>query len=1044
MKDYSKPNCFYHKESLFRHNYEKLKSFICSLLLIMCPFVKALADNLRTAPQNQKEIILPELLEGKVVDENNQPLVGVTVTVKDKKDLGTVTNVNGIFRLKVPSQKEYILVFSYIGMKTQEMKINKKRDIVVIMENNSEMLSETVITGIYKRKAESFTGSMATYSKSELKQIGNQSLLQSLSVLDPSFVILDNNLSGSDPNSLLKVNINGSTSIKGLQDTYNSDPDRPLFILDGFETTLERISDLSMDRVESVTILKDAASTAIYGAKAANGVIVIETKKPTTGKLRFSYTGNYAVSWADLSDYNLMNAKEKLEFEKLSGYYGLVDKHGNILNAFDRENYFNRYRNIVAGVNTNWLIEPLRTGWMQDHSVNAEGGDASFRYGLTFRYKDNAGVMKKSGRQNLDGSINIAYRIERFNLSNQTNIYYTNESNNTVPFSDFAQANPYYPKRGEDGKVYKVLESYSTIAGTEYVYNPLWNFQQHSFNEKDWLTVNNNFNVEFFPIDKLRINGRFGFTTTRGKGEKFKSPFDTEFIRVEQLKRGSYTRDDENNTSFDGSLIVGYGNVIGKHVYNIIGGSQLSSSETRNSIYSSQGYISDQFYNPNFSNGYPEGGKPTSNVNKVRSASFYFNGNYSYGMRYLLDFNIRKDGASIYGISNPFSTTYSIGTAWNLHNENFFKKSNIVNQLKLRYSFGNPGNQNIDAKAANNVYGYYTKYPNPFGLAALVSRWGNRELKWKRTLTHNFGVNANLFNNRLYAVVDYSIRKSNPELIRIDQLPSTGALTIPMNMGATDNRSISILLSYDILKKKDLLWKTSLNLLHAKTTYYNIGDLLERLNREGRSNQTLVRYADGASTTSLWAVKSLGIDPANGNEVFLKKDGTYTYQWDSSEEVVCGDTTPDVQGNWGTVIRYKNFAFNVNFAYRFGGQAVLQTLLNKVENITDLSIKYNQDKRALHDRWHQAGDNVCFKRIDDTSPTKVSSRFIADENTLECTNLSIGYEDTQSKWLHNFGLSSATFRIYTNNIFRLSTIREERGLNYPFSRSVSASVNLRF
>ena len=981
--------------------------------------------------------------KGIVIDEDDLPLAGVNVTLKGDKSIGVTTNENGHFQIALPEGKN-VLVFSYIGMASQEVRVHEGKSVTVRMLPDAQQLGETVVTGIYTRKMDSFTGAASTYKAEELKAIGNQNILQSLSALDPSFVIAENNLAGADPNSMLDISINGKTSINGLSDTYGTDPDRPLFILDGFETTLERISDLSMDRVESITILKDAASAAIYGSKAANGVVVVETKKPEAGRLRFTYNGNYQVSWADLSDYNLMNAAEKLEFEKLSGRYGALDENGEILMDANRALYYSRYRNVVGGLDSYWLSEPLRTAFVHDHSLNAEGGDAAFRYGLTLRYKNAEGVMKNSGRQNIDGTVNLGYRIDRFNFSNQTNIYYTKTDNNVVSFSEFSSANPYYAKYDENGEVYKVLESYQVLGGTEYAYNPLWDFQQKSFNRGDQLTLNNNFNVEFRPFDKMRIVGKFGFTTTRGKTEVFKSPFDSSFTSVEELKRGTFSRSDNNSTSYDGSLLASYGDAIGVHTYNFVGGAQLSENNTTMGAYLTQGYISDNFYNPNFSNSYPDGGKPSSSVAKARSASFYLNGNYAYDMRYLFDFNVRSDGASVFGVNNPFSTTYSLGVAWNIHNEKFFRQSKLVNTLRLRYTFGNPGNQNVDAKLANNVYTYYTKYPNPFGLAAIASKWGNKNLKWKRTQTHNIGLNATLFDRRLAVALDYTLRKSDPELINVEQPTSTGTSFIPMNIGATKNNNVSMTLGYDIIRRRELLWKVTANLLHTTTTYYNIGDLLEKLNQEGRAGQTLIRYYDGASATALWAIRSMGIDPMNGNEVFQKKDGTYTYKWDSAEEVECGDSTPKIQGNLGTTVRYKGFSLGVNFAYRLGGQTVLQTLLNKVENINNVAVRYNQDKRALHDRWQKPGDVAQFKRIDDTSETKISSRFIADENTIQCTSISLGYEDTTSDWIKKAGLSSMTFRIYTNNIFRLSTVKEERGLDYPFSRSVSASLGLRF
>ena len=239
-------------------------------------------------------------------------------------------------------------------------------------------------------------------------------------------------------------------------------------------------------------------------------------------------------------------------------------------------------------------------------------------------------------------------------------------------------------------------------------------------------------------------------------------------------------------------------------------------------------------------------------------------------------------------------------------------------------------------------------------------------------------------------------------------------------------------------------WTVNGTLRHIKTTYYDIGDMLEEYNEKGRTNQTLTRYYDGASNTALWAVRSAGIDPMTGKEIFIRKDGSYTYNWDSADEVVCGDTTPDVEGSFGTYAYYKGFSLNVVFSYRYGGQTMMSTLFNKVENISEDEVKYNQDKRALYDRWQKPGDVAKFKKIDDTSTTNMSSRFISDDNTLECSSISVGYETTTGKWLQAIGASSFNVRLYGNNLFRLSTVKEERGIDYPFSRNISASVGIRF
>lgn len=945
-----------------------------------------------------------------------------------------------------PLQFLQMLIFSYVGMKTQTVRISSPSEKVKVrMEPDALAIQETVITGIYTRKAESFTGSMATYSEKELKTVGNQNVLQSLKVLDPSFIVLENNLSGSDPNATMNLNIGGNTNIVGLETEYTTNPNQPLFILDGFETTLSTITDLSMDRVASITILKDAASTAIYGAKAANGVVVVETKKPEAGRLQFNYNGNFGLEWADLTDYNLMNSSEKLQYEKLAGYYGSLDANGNIIDEYYQNLYNQRMLRTKQGIDSYWMNEPLQTGFTQSHNIFAEGGDAAFRYGIGMTYTQTQGVMKNSNRDVLNGNVQLTYRIDKFAFTNQTNITNTDVENPTVSFSDFARTNPFYDKYNEYGEIDQVIEEIQTISGgTQYITNPLWDLNQKSYDKNNQLSFTNNFQIEYRPLPELRIRGKLGIIVGRSNSKQFDSPEMSKYLTTDQLKRGSYSESNTKSSSYDGSLDISYGKTFGKHTVNAIGGMQISENNSNLSMFQAIGYSSDLFSNPNFANGYPEGGRPSSSISKSRTASYYANFNYGYQLRYLVDFNLRTDGSSVYGVNNPFSTTWSLGLGWNIHNEAFFNKNGVLNYLKLRYSVGNPGNANLNAKMANSIYTYYTQYPNMFGLAALISSWGNSGLKWQRTNENNVGIDIEMFHNRLRLSTDFFIKKTDPLLLSIDFPPSTGISQVPMNIGAMKNIGTTFTGSYIIIRKPDMNWTVNANLRHIRTTYYNIGDLLEKYNEKGRTNQTLTRYYDGASNTALYAVRSAGIDPMTGNEIFIRKDGSYTFKWDSADEVICGDSTPDVEGAFGTSFYWKGFSVNAIFSYRYGGQAFLSTLFNKVENISDVQVKYNQDKRALYDRWQKPGDIAKFKRIDDTSTTNMSSRFIADDNTLELSTVSVGYETTAGKWLQSIGASSFNIRIYGNNLFRLSTIKEERGIDYPFSRRISASVGIRF
>lgn len=992
------------------------------------------------------------VITGFVKDAKKQTMPGVTVMIRGTS-LGTVTGMDGRYTFTIPKTEHLTLIFSFVGMKTVEIPYKGEKELNVVMEEEVAEMDEVVITGIYSRKKESFTGSSTTYSAKELKTIGNTNVLQSLKTIDPSFAILENNQFGSDPNRLPDINIRGKTSVVGLTQEYSTDPNQPLFILDGFESTLETISDLSMDRVESITILKDAAATAIYGSKAANGVVVVETKSPNAGKLRVNYSGNLNFSFADLSDYNLMNASEKLEFEKLSGYYGKLDNNGNIVGESDETRYYRRLAEIRRGVNTYWLSEPIRFATTHRHTLFIEGGDDRIRYGLGMSYGKTQGVMKDSDRDVLNGNFRLVYRYKSLSFTNYMNVDYSKSSREKVAFSEFSQANPYFRKLNDLGEPNMILESYAEVNedpdADEMIrvvnaYNPLYDMTLNNFSDSRNFSFRNNLDAEWRILKELRIRGRISVSKSVSHSETFKSPESTEFYETRDTDKGSYTESNADALSYDANATITYGKLLGeKHMINAVAGFRAHSNQNKNSSYSVLGYVDDRFASPSFSQGYPDGGKPAYSSTKKRSASYYVNAGYSYHNRYLLDANFRADGSSVFGRTQRFTTTWAFGVGWNMHNEKFLKdRVSWLDYLKLRFSVGNPGNQNFDAYIAMNIYSYSTAYPNPFALSAIIRSWGNTDLEWQKTLDKNMGLDVEILNRRLRLNLDFFMKDTDPLLVYIGLPTSTGTTSVPMNIGKQSSRGITVTLNLTLLKKENVNWSVNMNGRHITYEYQKIGNSLEQFNKENRSS-SLTRYYDGGSPTDLWAVKSVGIDPATGKEIFIKKDGTQTFVHDYSDEVVVGNSDPTLEGVVGTSFYYKGFSASVNFRFRLGGQIFLNTLYDKVENISESDLKYNQDKRALHDRWQKVGDVSQFKGISLTSSTPMSSRFVANENTLSGESISIGYE-TQAKWLKNIGISSMTIQGYMNDIFRLSTVKNERGIDYPFARSVSLSLSVRF
>ena len=441
-----------------------------------------------------------------MTDTKKEPLPGVTVIIKGTQ-LGAATDMEGRYSLTFPQGKENpVLVFTMVGMETVEVKYQGKDTINVVMKDAVNELEDVVVTGIFTRKKESFTGSVSSYTKNELKKVGTSNVLQSLKTLDPSFAILDDVQFGSDPNRLPNMEIRGKSSMLGVRDELEADPNQPLFILDGFESSLEAINDLDINRIESITILKDAASTAIYGSKAANGVVVVETVKPQAGKLQVNYNGNLNVTMPDLSSYNLMNAREKLEFESLAGRYD-----PNIVESPYRteteirlgEMYHERLRSIAEGIDTYWLAEPLRVGVNQKHSLYVMGGDEHFMFGLGGAYNGVTGVMKESNRQVLSGNIDLIYRVTKFQFSNKFSVSTTDYDNPVVSFSVYAKSNPYYKKRNSDGTIEQWLEYNDDVK----IANPLWNASLNSRNTGNNLNLSNYFVAEWTPSNlwKLRM-----------------------------------------------------------------------------------------------------------------------------------------------------------------------------------------------------------------------------------------------------------------------------------------------------------------------------------------------------------------------------------------------------------------------------------------------------------------------------------------------------------------------------------------------------------
>ena len=989
-------------------------------------------------------------IRGTVIDENGLSVIGASVYLKETPAIGVAADIDGKFELSCPWTPNMVIVVSSIGYETQEVKVaNPTKPLEVTLVETSQMLKETVVTGYFNRSMESFTGSAVTVTAKELQAIGNQNVIESLKNIDPAFIVGDSYVLGSNPNQFNEINIRGKSSFAGLQGEYDGNPNEPLFILDGFETTKTAVFDLDMNRVASVTILKDAAAKAIYGSKAANGVVVIETVAPTSGTLRVNYQGNVSVEMPDLTSYDLTNAREKLEVELNAGRYS--SNSPSHQQALDQQ-YNELLKNVESGVNTYWLSKPLRVGVGNKHTLFFEGGDDAMRYGATIMYNNIAGAMKGSDRTTMQGNITLSYRVKNLMFRNSLSVTHNKAFESPYgSFSEYARLNPYYKPYDENGNINKVLGRFQPSgygAAARIYYNPLYNATLGTKNESRYTEIVENFYIEWQAHKNLRLTGRLGYSYRTNSSDNFLPGNHTNFNEWTgdmYYKRGSYTKTNGVSERLSIDLTANWSKTIKKHMIFINGGYNLATSNSDQVGMTAWGFMNNRVDHITFAKQYADNGVPTGSESITREIGFIGSANYSYDDRYLADVSFRASGSSIFGANKRWGTFWAAGIGWNLHKEHFMENVAWLTQFKLRGSIGYTGSQSFDPYQAMSTYKFYQDlmYDNISG--AYLMALANDELKWQQTQDINIGLDLGIANN-LNMRVDGYVSTTEDQLIPITLPTSAGFTSYKGNLGNVVNKGIDATINWRVYNnpKKQAYININGTLGHNRNEIQNISDALKSFNDSQDANSTtapLTRYEEGQSMSVIWVVKSLGIDPITGRELFVKKDGSTTYDWSSDDYIVGGDSNHKVRGNFGVSGEYKGFGFNISFSYRLGGDYYNQTLVDKVENV---DIAYNVDRRVFSSTWQNPGDIATFKKITSTpTTTYATSRFVEKNNELQFSSLNL-YYDFKFLNIRKAGIERLKVNFYMNDICRISTVKTERGTGYPFARNCSVAVSATF
>lgn len=1007
------------------------------------------------------------IVRGVVFDVHGSPIPGVLITVVGKHR-GTTTNVEGVFGLDLQASKA-LVEFSFIGMKKKRVTLTSQSAYVkVTLEDESHELGETVITGYRNVNKNSYTGSSTQILGDDLRKVSQTNILDAIQSFDPSFRIMDNTQFGSDPNAMPEMTIRGQSGVGNRaldtdqlsKSNLKNNPNLPTFIMDGFEVSIEKIYDLDPTRIESITILKDAAATAIYGSRAANGVVVVTTIAPKPGEVRVSYGFTGTLETPDLRDYNLANASEKLEIERRAGLYD--PNIGNYFNESEAVNAYNKKLALIKrGIDTDWLSLPLRNGLDQKHSVFIEGGTQNLRYGIDGSFNKVQGVMKGSGRDRYGVGISLDYRLKKFQVKNTTTFNHTKSKESPYgSFGDYTSLMP-YDTPYENGVLTQTLR-YSSGSGGRTINNPLYEATLSNYNWNSYDEFINNLSFNWYINDYWMAKGQFSITKKYSRSERFIDPLSTKTsvssdnASANKDKKGDLYMTSGNDLSLSGNAFIYYNQSFGKHNLNGSAGWEISTSTYDNVSSHYRGFPSGQFHSLNYANEIYK--KPTKTEGTSRMVSMLATANYTWNNIYLLDLSVRFDGSSEFGSNQRWAPFFSTGAGINIHNYDFLKGNKYINKLKIRGSYGRTGKVNFPDYAAQTVYEPLFDEWYATGYGAVLMALGNKDLTWEKTDKYDFGIETQLFNERLTIDFDYYYEKTIDLVNDVTISTTSGFSTYKNNMGEIENKGLEMTARYDVFKNKNWLVALWGNIAHNTNKILKISDSQRAYNqrvadfyksetgaalRDSKYAVPIAQYEEGQSLTSIWAVKSLGIDPTTGKELYQNRDGSVTDKWDATQEVVCGNTQPDFNGAFGVNLNYKQWSLFASFLYEWGGQQYNQTLVDRVENA---NIEYgNVDLRVLTDRWQKPGDVAQFKNIQDASMTTLpTSRFVQNNSFLRLNALTLTY-DFSREWLkRNLGLRMLRLEASTSDLINWNSVRQERGLSYPKSYKFNFSVKAQF
>ena len=952
-------------------------------------------------------------VKGTVFDgETNEPLIGVTI-MQEGTNNGVITDIDGSYSIEIKGVAKATLVYSYIGMQSQQHVVTPQtHKLDITMKSDAQMVDEVVVVAYGVRKKGTIAGSVSTVKSEKMENVPAPSFDQALQGQSAGLTVISNS---GEPSKAAVFQIRGTNSI-------NSGT-APLFILDGVPISSADFNTLSPNDIESISVLKDASSTSIYGARAANGVVVITSKRGLSmDKAKVTLRAQYGFSQLARTNWELMNTPERIAFEKEIGIDAGQDY------------------NLLSRTDINWLDMVFNDrAPLQNYEISVNRATDRLNYYVSGGFYDQEGIAQSSEfrRYNLRANAEVKasswLKIGTNTMSAYEETQQADDGSYTIvtPISASRFMLPYWNPYKKDGSLATIKDG--SWAGTSE--NPILYMEQNPVKYKKYKVLSTVY-AEITPIENLTIRSQFGvdYTHTTAFMQSFPS------LSVNN-GLGTAARRSTDMLSLTETTTANYRfNIKDDHQFNVMLGQEGVDYRYEGFDVYSKGQTNDFLTNVS------AGTRASSWADTFSSyayLSFFLRGEYNYKDLYYADFSVRTDASSRFGKDHRWGTFWSLGFMWNAKQENFLKDIDWLTNAQVALSTGTSGNSEIPNYDHLALVAGGPNYNDEAGIYPAQS--GNEELGWEQTWSNNVGVRLGFWNRANLNVEFYHKKTTNMLMSVPESYAVTGEGYRWKNVGAMVNRGVEITADGDIIRTKDFVWNVSANVS------YNMNKLTELYNgvEEYVNSTTGVKFMVGHSVHEFFLNRYAGVNPANGDALWYDKDGNITNEYRESDKVMTGKTFDSPwMGGFGTTLSWKGFQLSAQFSWM--AKRFVMNNDRFFEESNGLYTVYNQSRRLLYDRWKKPGDLTDIPRYDEVA--QLDDRFLENASFMRLKNLSLAYTLPQSLLKKSKFFTSARLYIQGQNLW---TITGFNGLDpevaanvyqaqYPATRQFTFGAELSF